>query len=80
MMTPASLLAYRRASQLEPDSAGPAFFVGWALIRQGKLIEGREVWAGKLEEMPEDAPGRDGAGRATREFRCNAAQTGRAGR
>jgi cytochrome c-type biogenesis protein CcmH len=58
MMTPASLLAYRRAAQIAPDSAGPEFFIGWALIRQGKLIEGREVWAGKLKEMPKDAPGR----------------------
>ena len=59
MLTPAALLSYRRAAQLSPDSAGPAFFVGWALIRQGKLIEGREVWAGRLESMPKDAPGRD---------------------
>ncbi|HTN15410.1 MAG TPA: tetratricopeptide repeat protein [Sphingomonadaceae bacterium] len=59
MLTPAALLSYRRAAQLAPDSAGPAFFVGWALIRQGKLIEGREVWVGRLESMPKDAPGRD---------------------
>ncbi|KPL67204.1 hypothetical protein SZ64_03295 [Erythrobacter sp. SG61-1L] len=59
MLTPAALYAYRRAAQISPDSAGPAFFVGWALIRQGKLIEGREVWAGRLESMPKDAPGRD---------------------
>lgn len=58
MLTPAAMLAYRRASQLAPDSAGPAFFIGWALIRQGKLIEGREVWVGRLENMPADAPGR----------------------
>jgi cytochrome c-type biogenesis protein CcmH len=58
LMTPASLLAYRRAEQLSPGGAGPAFFIGWALIRQGKLIEGREIWAQKLKEMPEDAPGR----------------------
>lgn len=59
MLTPAALLSYRRAAQLAPDSAGPAFFVGWALIRQGKLIEGREVWAGRLESMPEGTPGRE---------------------
>lgn len=58
LMTPAALLAYRRAEALSPDAAGPAFFIGWALIRQGKLIEGREIWAQKLKEMPEDAPGR----------------------
>jgi len=59
MLTPASQLAYRRASQLAPDSPGTAFFVGWSLIRQGKLLEGRQLWAGKLEEMPPGAPGRD---------------------
>jgi cytochrome c-type biogenesis protein CcmH len=56
--TPAAMYAYGRAEQLSPGSAGPAFFVGWALIRQGKLIEGRELWAQKLKAMPADAPGR----------------------
>jgi cytochrome c-type biogenesis protein CcmH len=59
MMTPAALLAYRRAEQLSPNGAGPAFFVGWSLIRQGKLLEGREAWAQKLKEMPEGSPGRE---------------------
>lgn len=59
LMSPASLLAYRRAAQAAPGNAGPDFFIGWALIRQGKLIEGREVWAKRLKEMPENAPGRD---------------------
>lgn len=63
MLTPASQLAYRRASELAPDSAGTAFFVGWSLIRQGKLLEGRQLWATRLQEMPEGAPGRDALAR-----------------
>lgn len=58
-LTPASLYAYRKAAQATPDSAGPAFFIGWALIRQGNLIDGYKVWAGQLEQMPEGAPGRE---------------------
>ena len=58
-LTPAALLAYRRAAEVSPRSAGPAFFVGLALIRQGRLIDGRQLWARQLEQMPEGAPGRD---------------------
>jgi cytochrome c-type biogenesis protein CcmH len=57
-LTPASLFAYRRAAQAMPDGAGPSFFVGLALIRQGDLIGGRELWAQRLANMPEDGPGR----------------------
>ncbi|WEK46757.1 MAG: cytochrome C biosynthesis protein [Candidatus Andeanibacterium colombiense] len=59
VMTRAALLAYRRSEALAPNSGAPAFFVGWAMIRQGKLLEGRQVWADKLKQMPADAPGRD---------------------
>lgn len=58
-LTPASLYAYRKAAQASPGSAGPAFFIGWALIRQGNLVEGYQVWSGQLEQMPEGAPGRE---------------------
>lgn len=58
-LTPAALFAYRRAAQLAPESAGPSFFVGLSLIRQGRLIDGRELWAQKLRTMPEGAPGRE---------------------
>lgn len=58
-LTPAALFAYRRAAQLDPDSAAPSFFVGLSLIRQGRLIDGRELWAQKLESMPSGAPGRE---------------------
>ena len=57
-LTPAALLAYRKAAEVEPDSAGPAFFVGLGLIQQRKLIEAHQLWSQRLEAMPEDAPGR----------------------
>ena len=59
LMTPASQYAYRQAETLSPDGAGPAFFIGWAAIRQGRLLEGRELWAQKLKAMPEGTPGRE---------------------
>ncbi|MBO9602507.1 MAG: cytochrome C biosynthesis protein [Novosphingobium sp.] len=68
LMTPASQYAYRQADTLSPDSAGPAFFIGWAAIRQGRLIEGRELWAQKLKAMPEGAPGREELARRLANF------------
>ena len=58
-LTPATLYAYRRASQAAPDSAGPAFFVGVGLIGQGRLVEAHQIWSERLSTMPEDAPGRE---------------------
>ena len=58
-LTPAALLAYRNAAEVSPRGAGPAFFVGLALIRQGRLIEGRQLWASQLQQMPPGTPGRD---------------------
>jgi len=57
-LTQPALLAYRRAAELEPESAGPGYFLGFALIRQGRLMEGRSVWASTLETASEDATGR----------------------
>lgn len=59
VLTPAALLAFRRATAEARGSAGPAFFIGLAFIRQGRLIDGREVWAKELSGMPEGAKGRD---------------------
>jgi cytochrome c-type biogenesis protein CcmH len=57
-LTQPALLAYRRASELEPKSVGPGYFLGFALIRQGRLMEARGVWASTLETAAEDAAGR----------------------
>ena len=63
-LTEPALLAYRRAAELDPAGAGPGYFLGFALIRQGRLLEGRSVWAATL-----DTAGQDSSGRAALELR-----------
>ncbi len=57
-LTQPALLAYRRAAELDPGGAGPGYFLGLALIRQGRLMEARNVWQSTLETASEDAAGR----------------------
>jgi len=57
-LNPAATYAYRQANALKPDSAGPAFFLGLALIRQGEVIQAHQMWSAQLAAMPADAPGR----------------------
>jgi len=57
-LTQPALLAYRRAAELDPASAGPGNFIGFALIRQGRLMEARQVWQSTLETAAKDAAGR----------------------
>jgi cytochrome c-type biogenesis protein CcmH len=57
-LTQPALLAYRRAAELDPASAGPGNFIGFALIRQGRLMEARQVWQSALETAGEDSAGR----------------------
>ena len=54
-----ALLAYRRAQEVDPASAGPGYFLGLALIRQGRIAEARGVWQSTLESAGADAAGRD---------------------
>lgn len=49
ILTQASVFAYRRAAELEPTSPAPGYFLGLSLIRQGRLMEAREVWRSSLE-------------------------------
>lgn len=58
-LTQPALLAYRRAEQLDPGGVGPGFFLGLALIRQGRFEEARALWRETLEAAPEDAAGRE---------------------
>jgi cytochrome c-type biogenesis protein CcmH len=58
-LTPASLVAYRRASVADAKSIAPGYFLGLALIRQGNLMQGRNVWAEVLQDAPQDAYARD---------------------
>jgi cytochrome c-type biogenesis protein CcmH len=58
-LTPPALHAYRRAEQLDPGGVGPGFFLGLALIRQGRFEEARNLWRGTLDAAAEDAAGRE---------------------
>ncbi len=58
-LTEPALFAYRRAAELDPEGAGPGYFLGLALIRQGRLGEARALWRSTLEAVPEGSDGRD---------------------
>lgn len=58
-VTPASLYSYSRAEQLLPRHPGPAYFLGFALIRSGQPGQARAVWSELLDSSPPDAPWRD---------------------
>ncbi len=57
-LAPPALLAYRKASQADPDSLAPGFFMGVAELQAGRLVEGYKLWAAALSQSPPDAPGR----------------------
>ncbi len=59
-LTPAALYAYQQASAADPQAAGPPFFLGLALVQNGKPLEGRAMWAALLARAPKDAPWRQG--------------------
>lgn len=55
-MSPAAQLAFQRAAELDPDHAGPPFFIGLALAQAGQYDEAEQVWTDLLRRSPEDAP------------------------
>lgn len=57
-LTPAAMLAFRRAGEADPKHPGPAFFFGLALAQSGRLEEARATWADLLKASPPDAPWR----------------------
>ena len=57
-LTPASLYAYGQAEKVLPGHPGAPYFLGVALIRSGKPVDARELWAQTLAETPPDAPWR----------------------
>lgn len=59
VLTEPALLAYRRAADLDPDGVGPGYFLGLALIRQGRLGEAAALWRSTLESAAPDAAGRE---------------------
>ncbi len=59
-LTAPALYAYRQAATLAPEHPGPGYFLGVALIRQGRYMEARGIWAEALANAPENAAGRAG--------------------
>jgi cytochrome c-type biogenesis protein CcmH len=55
VLTPAAMHAYRKAAEADPTSPGPGYFLGLALITNGKLAEGRAIWAELVARAPSDA-------------------------
>ncbi len=58
-LTEPALLAYRRAAEFDSDGIGPGYFLGLALIRQGRLGEAAALWRATLESAAPDAAGRE---------------------
>ncbi|ANY21043.1 hypothetical protein A6F68_02548 [Tsuneonella dongtanensis] len=59
-LTPAAVYAYETAERADPGQPGPGFFLGVALIRSGRLMQARQLWAEMLEKAPADAAWREG--------------------
>ncbi|GGD89589.1 hypothetical protein GCM10011515_06540 [Tsuneonella deserti] len=59
-LTPAAVFAFGKAEQVDPESPGPGFFLGVALINSGRPVEARQLWADMLARAPADAPWRAG--------------------
>ncbi len=59
-LTPAALYAFRQAGNADPQAAGPPFFLGMALIQNGRPQESRAMWAALLERTPQAVPWRQG--------------------
>lgn len=59
MLTPAALYSFGRADAALKDNPAPAYFLGVALIRSGRLGEARSLWAETLAKAPKDAPWRE---------------------
>lgn len=52
-LTQAAIYAYREANVIAPGNPAPSYFLGLSLIRQGRLMEARQVWRGALDDMGE---------------------------
>ena len=57
-ISPAAIYAYGRAARAAPDSPGPPFFLGMAMIQSGQIAQGRQLWADLLARSPKEAPWR----------------------
>jgi cytochrome c-type biogenesis protein CcmH len=57
-LSPAAILAFRRAQDAAPGNPGPPYFFGLALAQSGRLQAARTAWADLLARSPADAPWR----------------------
>ena len=55
-VSPAALIAFRRAVALAPDAPGPPFMLGLAYIQAGELDAAKVAWMRTLALAPKDAP------------------------
>ena len=58
-VTPAARAAYDKAIAIKSNNPAPRFFLGAALLQARDVREARSVWAGLLDDTPEDAPWRE---------------------
>ncbi|MDG2005248.1 MAG: cytochrome C biosynthesis protein [Novosphingobium sp.] len=59
ILTPASLYAFQKASNADPEHPGPPFFLGLAMAQSGRFGEAKALWSELLDRTPEDAPWRE---------------------
>jgi len=57
-LTPAALYAFRRAAAAAPQNPAPGYFLGLALIREGRILEARQAWSATLSSTADDSPAR----------------------
>jgi len=57
-LSPAALLAFRKAAELEPQHPGPPLLLGLAMAQSGRFEEARAIWTELLAKTPADAPWR----------------------
>jgi len=58
-LTEPALLAYRRAADLDPQGTGTGYFLGLALIRQGRIGEPCALWKATIDAAPAGTAGRE---------------------
>lgn len=58
-LSPAALLAFRKAAELEPQHPGPPLLLGLAMAQSGRFEEARAIWTDLLAKTPADAPWRE---------------------
>lgn len=57
-LTAAALYAFAQAEALDSGNPAPAYFLGLALLRSGRPLETRAIWAELIEAAPEGSPWR----------------------